>query len=341
MQEVSKESSNLNSTAIVLLNTRMLRSYSSVKEMVKPDAKSPWGNHFAFLHVPIPKFTDSGLSDPLEFIKKAQQIIKSKRSSLGVYLTAKLLKAVDKFRGPEVYLRFSQVEERKLLYFVFLLKEGKIVEDAPVLKMWYLVTLLSLSSLVNGGGVPQVPCYFIFGSSLYDNGNNNAFVTAARANYPPYGIDFRRGPTGRFTNGRNTADIIAELLGFDNYIPPFASARGQDILKGVNYASGSSGIRDETGQHLGARISMNQQLLNHQSTISRIVSILGDNESASKLLSKCIYTVGIGNNDYIGNYFSRFYPTRSIYTIERYAEILIQQYSGQLKVSLLSSFDLK
>ncbi|TXG53702.1 hypothetical protein EZV62_018958 [Acer yangbiense] len=199
------------------------------------------------------------------------------------------------------------------------------------MKMWYLVTLLSLSSLVNGGGVPQVPCYFIFGASLYDNGNNNAFVTAARANYPPYGIDFRRGPTGRFTNGRNPADIIAELLGFDNYIPPFASARGQDILKGVNYASGSSGIRDETGQHLGARISMNQQLLNHQSTISRIVSILGDNESASKLLSKCIYTVGIGNNDYIGNYFSRFYPTRSIYTIERYAEILIQQYSGQLK----------
>ncbi|TXG53700.1 hypothetical protein EZV62_018956 [Acer yangbiense] len=177
--------------------------------------------------------------------------------------------------------------------------------------MWYLVTL---SSLVNGGGAPQVPCYFTFGASLYDNGNNNAFVTAARANYPPYGIDFRRGPTGRFTNGRNTADII-----------------GQDILKGVNYAPGSSGILDETGQHLGARISMNQQLLNHQSTISRIVSILGDNESASKLLSKCIYTVGIGNNDYIGNYFSRFYPTRSIYTIERYAEILIQQYSQRLK----------
>ncbi|KAK2662683.1 hypothetical protein Ddye_001257 [Dipteronia dyeriana] len=184
--------------------------------------------------------------------------------------------------------------------------------------MWYLVTLLSLSSLVNGGGVQQVPCYFIFGASLYDNGNNNALVTAAKANYPPYGIDFPRGPT-------------AELLGFENYIPPFASASGQDILKGGNYASGSSGIRDETGQHLGARISMNQQLLNHQSTISRIVSILGDNESASKLLSKCIYTVGIGNNDYIGNYFSRFYPTRSIYTPERYAEILIQQYSQQLK----------
>ncbi|KAL5789421.1 hypothetical protein ACOSQ2_004309 [Xanthoceras sorbifolium] len=102
--------------------------------------------------------------------------------------------------------------------------------------MWYLVVLLSLSSLVNG--VPQVPCYFIFGASLYDNGNNNALLTTARANYPPYGVDFPGGPTGRFSNGRNTADII----GFDNYVPPFATASGQDILKGVNYASGSSGI---------------------------------------------------------------------------------------------------
>lgn len=42
----------------------------------------------------------------------------------------------------------------------------------------------------------------------------------------------------------------AELLGFDDYIPPFVSARGQDILKGVNYASAAAGIREETGRQL-------------------------------------------------------------------------------------------
>lgn len=42
----------------------------------------------------------------------------------------------------------------------------------------------------------------------------------------------------------------AELLGFKNYIPPFATAMGKDILSGVNYASGSAGILNETGQHL-------------------------------------------------------------------------------------------
>jgi len=56
--------------------------------------------------------------------------------------------------------------------------------------------------------VPQVPCFFIFGDSLVDNGNNNGILTLARANYYPYGIDFPQGSTGRFTNGRTTVDFL-------------------------------------------------------------------------------------------------------------------------------------
>ena len=55
---------------------------------------------------------------------------------------------------------------------------------------------------------PQVPCYFIFGDSLVDNGNNNYIMSLARANYPPYGVDFPSGPSGRFTNGLTTVDVI-------------------------------------------------------------------------------------------------------------------------------------
>ncbi|KAK0589030.1 hypothetical protein LWI29_008704 [Acer saccharum] len=183
-------------------------------------------------------------------------------------------------------------------------------------------------------GEAQVPCYFIFGASIFDNGNNNALVTAARANYPPYGIDFPKGSTGRFTNGRNMGDLIAEHLGFDDYIPPFASVNGQNILKGVNYASGSAGILDNTAMQVGARIGMNLQLRHHQTTISSIERILGDRGSTSDLLNKCMYTVEVGNNDYINNYFSKLYPTRRMYTPEQYATLLIQQYSQQLKVDL-------
>ncbi|GJX22267.1 GDSL esterase/lipase-like protein [Tanacetum coccineum] len=97
---------------------------------------------------------------------------------------------------------------------------------------------------------PQVPCYFIFGDSLVDSGNNNQLMTASKVNYPPYGIDFSEKASGRFTNGRTSADLIGEHLGFDEYIPTYAVATDEQINKGVNYASGSAGIREETGSHL-------------------------------------------------------------------------------------------
>ncbi|PIN04346.1 Cutinase [Handroanthus impetiginosus] len=103
-----------------------------------------------------------------------------------------------------------------------------------------------------------VPCYFIFGDSLVDNGNNNARNTLAKASYPPHGIDYPDGPTGRFTNGRNVADIVAELLGFNNHIPQFATASGNTILNGVNYGSGGAGILDNTGKQFFAALLIEQ-----------------------------------------------------------------------------------
>uniref|UniRef100_A0A6N2KVW3 O-acyltransferase WSD1 C-terminal domain-containing protein n=1 Tax=Salix viminalis TaxID=40686 RepID=A0A6N2KVW3_SALVM len=61
--------------------------------MVKPKAESPWGNHFAFLHVQLPELVAS--------TEKAQQIIKRKRSSLAVYLTAAFIEIVKKLKGHE------------------------------------------------------------------------------------------------------------------------------------------------------------------------------------------------------------------------------------------------
>lgn len=77
-----------------------------------------------------------------------------------------------------------------------------------ILSALFLISSNSRSSVL---GAPQVPCYFIFGDSLADNGNNNNLKTQAKANYPPYGIDFPEGVTGRFTNGRTTVDIIGSL----------------------------------------------------------------------------------------------------------------------------------
>lgn len=76
--------------------------------------------------------------------------------------------------------------------------------------IFVVLFVLKLPILVSG--VQQVPCYFVFGDSGVDNGNNNQLKTQAKSNYLPYGIDFPEGPTGRFTNGRNHADILGLLF---------------------------------------------------------------------------------------------------------------------------------
>ncbi|KAI3460703.1 hypothetical protein Pfo_017366 [Paulownia fortunei] len=179
---------------------------------------------------------------------------------------------------------------------------------------------------------PQVPCLFIFGDSLVDNGNNNGILTLARANYMPYGIDFPQGATGRFTNGRTFVDILAQLLGFPNYIPPYARARGRALLQGANYASGASGIRDETGNNLGDHMSMNQQVDSFAATVQQLRRYFrGDVNALGAYLRKCIFYSGLGSNDYLNNYFMRdYYSTSSEYTPKAYAASLIQDYTKQL-----------
>lgn len=179
---------------------------------------------------------------------------------------------------------------------------------------------------------PHVPCYFIFGDSLSDAGNNNGLNTKAKANYHPYGVDFLGGrPTGRFTNGRTTVDVIAEHLGFQGYIPPFSTAYGNEILKGVNYASGSAGIRRETGEHLGYRVSFSEQLQNHKTIISKLDGLL--KRSVRAHLHKCLYTINIGSNDYINNYFmpKHYITSRLFNSTDHFADSLIQQYSNRVK----------
>lgn len=74
--------------------------------------------------------------------------------------------------------------------------------------IWAAVVVVT-AAVWSGAGAQQVPCYFIFGDSLVDNGNNNQLQSLARADYLPYGIDFG-GPTGRFSNGKTTVDVIGK-----------------------------------------------------------------------------------------------------------------------------------
>ncbi|KAF2563256.1 hypothetical protein F2Q70_00014470 [Brassica cretica] len=108
-----------------------------------------------------------------------------------------------------------------------------------------------LALVVSGPiAVEAARAFFVFGDSLVDSGNNNYLVTTARADSPPYGIDFpSRRPTGRFSNGLNIPDLISEAIGNEESPLPYLSPelRGRRLLNGANFASAGIGILNDTG----------------------------------------------------------------------------------------------
>lgn len=205
------------------------------------------------------------------------------------------------------------------------------------MKIWVVVVVVCLvSNMMESCCVKalgqRVPCFFIFGDSLADSGNNNNLHTLAKTNYPPYGLDFPNGPTGRFSNGRTVVDVLGQILGFKHFIQPFATAAGTDnIIDGVNYASGSAGILKETGRHLGENVNFVGQLKNHRVVMAQMGAILGNKELTGQHLSKCFYWVGLGSNDYINNYYSPTkYTSSHTYTPEQFASVLIDEYHRQI-----------
>ncbi|PON31257.1 SGNH hydrolase-type esterase domain containing protein, partial [Parasponia andersonii] len=124
---------------------------------------------------------------------------------------------------------------------------ARSVDQSSVMIIVLLFTFLQFFSAIQTS--PLAPALYVFGDSLFDSGNNNLLPTFARANFPPYGVNFKQGVTGRYTNGRTVADFIAEHLGLP-YTPPFLSVKGSAGRTGLNYASGSCGILPETGRKL-------------------------------------------------------------------------------------------
>ncbi|KAK9943533.1 hypothetical protein M0R45_009138 [Rubus argutus] len=145
-----------------------------------------------------------------------------------------------------------------------------------------------------------------------------------KADYLPYGIDFPTGPSGRFTNGKNVIDLLGDQLKLP-FIPPFLdpSTKGFKIVRGVNHASGSSGILDDTGLIAGNATSLTQQIKDFEAvTLPELEAELGCNSSQS--LPSYLIVVGVGGNDYMLNYFLR----------QLYLRISIETFTANLIASL-------
>ncbi|XP_022744231.1 GDSL esterase/lipase 5-like [Durio zibethinus] len=161
-----------------------------------------------------------------------------------------------------------------------------------------LLAYATFVSLISCHSLPKNHvALFIFGDSVLDPGNNNYINTTFRyqANFWPYGETFFRYPTGRFSDGRLISDFLAEFAGLP-LIPAYLQPGNHKFIDGVNFASGGAGALVETNQ--GFVIDLKTQVSYFKKVEKSLRQELGD-EEAKKLLSRAVYLISIGSNDYL------------------------------------------
>ncbi|BAT87905.1 hypothetical protein LR48_Vigan10g158800 [Vigna angularis] len=195
----------------------------------------------------------------------------------------------------------------------------------------YIVVLISMLGL---RGAEAQRAFFVFGDSLVDNGNNNYLATTARADSPPYGIDYPTGrATGRFSNGLNIPDFISQAIGASESTLPYLDPElnGERLLVGANFASAGIGILNDTGIQFVNIIRIYRQLQYWEEYQQRVSAIIGPEETQS-LIEGALVLITLGGNDFVNNYYLVPYSARSRqYNLPDYVKYIISEYKKVLR----------
>lgn len=175
----------------------------------------------------------------------------------------------------------------------------------------------------------EARAFFVFGDSLVDNGNNNFLATTARADAPPYGVDYpTHRPTGRFSNGLNIPDLISEQIGATESTLPYLSPelQGERLLVGANFASAGIGILNDTGVQFLNIIRMDKQLEYFQQYQERLSSLIGPDQTR-RLVNGALVLITLGGNDFVNNYYLVPFSARSReFSLPDYVRYIISEY---------------
>lgn len=183
----------------------------------------------------------------------------------------------------------------------------------------------------------KAPAVYVFGDSLVDVGNNNYLtLSIEKAILPHYGIDFpTKKPNGRFTNGKNAADLIAEKLGLPTS-PPYLSLvskvhnnnKNVSFLAGVNFASGGAGIFNGSDDGFRQSIPLTKQVDYYSQVHEQLKQQIGAS-TLEKHLSKSIFIVVIGSNDIFGYFDSKDLQKKN--TPQQYVDSMASTLKVQLQ----------
>ncbi|CAO2164816.1 unnamed protein product [Urochloa humidicola] len=201
---------------------------------------------------------------------------------------------------------------------------------------WCLMVSLVLIQVACQQPPPTPPprAFFVFGDSLVDSGNNNYLATTARADSPPYGLDYypTHRATGRFSNGRNVPDIISEYLGAEPVLPYLSPhLDGDKMMRGANFASAGVGILNDTGIQFANIIRIEKQLRYFEQYQSRLRRLVGD-AAVGRLVNGALVLITLGGNDFINNYYLVPFSARSReMSLPDYVRYLVAEYAKVLR----------
>ncbi|CAJ1947482.1 unnamed protein product [Sphenostylis stenocarpa] len=197
-----------------------------------------------------------------------------------------------------------------------------------------ILSFVLVIAIIVSGAEARPRAFFVFGDSLVDNGNNNYLATTARADAPPYGIDYppTHSPTGRFSNGYNIPDLISQELGAESTLPYLSpELRGNKLLVGANFASAGIGILNDTGIQFVNVIRMYRQLEYFKEHQNRVRALIGASQTKN-LVNQALVLITVGGNDFVNNYFLVPNSARSRqYPLPQYVTYLISEYQKLLQ----------
>ncbi|KAM1126274.1 GDSL esterase/lipase At2g40250-like [Malus sylvestris] len=180
------------------------------------------------------------------------------------------------------------------------------------------VLLFSLASFLSlpipSTASPPVSAVFAFGDSTVDSGNNNRLpFTLFRSDHPPYGRDLpNHVPSGRFTNGKLSTDFMVSRLGLKDLLPAYRDPRltDRELLTGVSFASGGSGLDDLT-LAVSKATSLGRQLEEFDEALGRMRRTVGEKNS-SEIVNNAVFVISVGTNDMVFNLFDLPVTARKI-----------------------------
>ncbi|XAR67425.1 Triacylglycerol lipase, partial [Bertholletia excelsa] len=151
---------------------------------------------------------------------------------------------------------------------------------------------------------------------------------------PHNGVDYAgHKPTGRFSNGKNAADFLAEKVGVASPSPYLSlvsnKSNGSFPTTGVSFASGGAGIFNSTDKLFKQTIPLTKQVEYYSIVQKDLVNKIGS-AAAQDHLSRSIFAIVIGSNDIFGYYQSGSDLPKK-YTPQQYVDSMVLTVKDALK----------